>query len=524
LKKAHIILTFALAVPVILFLLQHYYFHSPDLSPTGFTVDENVLYMSYARQYLDQPGTQLFYSNPFDGNPQSPEIYFQPVTLLFSAAMKAGADPGLTFSLFGLIMALLCIYTGILVLQTLSGNERNYKWIALLFTWGGGLTAAAGLATWLFFPEHTWYTGLNAIHTADPANGWWGLNWGRNLFLPLEAYYHFLFLLNVYFVLKQRWMAAAGTAIFLALSHPFTGIEYLLIMNGWLLIEKLLLKNTKIPRWFWGAILLITIFHLSYYLIYLNNFPEHRQLFAQYSASWTYSLWVVIPAYSLFFLLSLFAGKQNKIHPVLSAPQQRLFLCWAVISFLLSKHEWFITPRQPLHFTRGYTWTGLFLFSLPVLRFLFYSWRHRYRVLVLSVLTLLLLNDNILWTINLLRKKEKTEWEGHLSQPTREMLQYLSANSSPADLLIGNATLVNYLANVYSPANAWISHPYNTPDIPNRQLLMDQFLAEGRMPEEWKGRKVLLIIDRNAEKPAAILPALKKNILFENTRYQVFTP
>ena len=148
----------------------------------------------------------------------------------------------------------------------------------------------------------------------------------------------------------------------------------------------------------------------------------------------------------------------------------------------------------------------------------------RYRVLVLSVLTLLLLNDNILWTINLLRKKEKTEWEGHLSQPTREMLQYLSANSSPADLLIGNATLVNYLANVYSPANAWISHPYNTPDIPNRQLLMDQFLAEGRMPEEWKGRKVLLIIDRNAEKPAAILPALKKNILFENTRYQVFTP
>lgn len=523
-KKAPVILSLALAIPVGLFLLQHYFYHSSGLQPTGFTVDENVLYMSYAHQYLDQPHAELFYSNPFDGNPSSPAIYFQPVTIFFAALMKAGADPGLTLSLFGLLMTIACIYTGILLLQTIAGREKNLGWLSLLFTWGGGLTAAAGIATWLFLPDHTWYSGLNAIYTADPANGWWGLNWGRNLFIPLEAYYHFLFLLNVYFVVKQRWVAAAAAAFFLSISHPFTGIEYLLIINGWLFIEKLLLKNKNIPYSFWISILWITAFHLLYYLVYLNQFPEHRKLFEQYSASWTYSLWVAVPAYSLVLLLSVIAAKLNKKFPLLSAPQQRLFLCWALISFLLSKHEWFIPARQPLHFTRGYTWAGLFLLALPVLVFLFNRWKYRYRTIVLAALITALLSDNILWTINLLRKKEQTEWEGHLTNPTREVLHFLAGNCTPADLLTGNARLVNYMANVYSPANAWVSHPYNTPDIPLRKSIQDRFLATGELPIEWERRRVLLIIDKNENFPEVHSAILGKRILFENSRYRIITP
>ena len=94
-------------------------------------------------------------------------------------------------------------------------------------------------------------------------------------------------------------------SLFLSVSHPFTGIEYLLIMNGWLFFEKLLFKNKNIPYWFWAGILVVTAFHLWYYLIYLNSFPEHRQLFSQYSAGWTYSLLIVIPAYCLVAFLSL---------------------------------------------------------------------------------------------------------------------------------------------------------------------------------------------------------------------------
>ena len=108
-RKKTILLSLLLSLPVILFVLQQYFQHSPNLKPTGFTLDENVLYMSYAHQYLDQDHTSLFYSNPFDGDPHSPNIYFQPVNFLFAGLMKLGADPGLTFTIFGLLMGFLCI-------------------------------------------------------------------------------------------------------------------------------------------------------------------------------------------------------------------------------------------------------------------------------------------------------------------------------------------------------------------------------------------------------------------------------
>jgi hypothetical protein len=118
-RNKTILISFLLSIPVILFVLQHYFVHSPDLKPTGFTTDENVLYMSYAHQYLDHDKFSFTYSNPFDGDPSSPKIYFQPVNFLFAGLMKLGMDPGLCYSLFGILMAIACIYLGIKILQHL---------------------------------------------------------------------------------------------------------------------------------------------------------------------------------------------------------------------------------------------------------------------------------------------------------------------------------------------------------------------------------------------------------------------
>jgi hypothetical protein len=226
--------------------------------------------------------------------------------------MKSGADPGSTFTIFGLLMAFLCILLGIKILQLLLPDYKNQSFIVTLFTWGGGLTALAGLLGSSFL--HGYQTGhwIDGIYQGDPANGWWGLNWGRTLFIPLEAYYHFLFLLNIYFILKQKWAAAAITAFFLSISHPFTGIEFLLIMNGWLLLEKIFYRNKNIPYWYWASILAVSIFHIWYYLVYLNSFPEHKQIFSQYSAGWTYSLFVAIPAYCLVAALSFLNAYINR--------------------------------------------------------------------------------------------------------------------------------------------------------------------------------------------------------------------
>ncbi len=524
-RKKSILFAILLSLPVILFVLHHYFYHSSDLKPTGFTVNENVLYMSYAHQYLDQENNSLFYSNPFDGDPASAKIYFQPVNLLFAAAMKAGIDPGLTFSLFGLLIVILCIYTGLKIIQHLLPDHKQQTLIAALFTWGGGLTAMAGLAGSLLLAGHHYPDWLDGIHLADPANGWWGLNWGRTLFIPLEAYYHFLFLLIIYLVLKQKWLAAIVASLFLSISHPFTGIEFLLIMNGWLFFEKIICKNKNIPYWYWAGILGITTFHLWYYMVYLNNFPEHRQLFSQYSAGWTYSLMIAIPAYCVVGGLSLFSAYINKpIKKFLAVPHQRLFLCWALIAFLLSKHEWFIKPMQPIHFTRGYIWAGLFLLSLPGLAWIInYLQFKRSRKWLLVGLIIVLLSDNFLWTVNILRKKETTEWEGHITDDTEQVLTFLKKTTTSKDLLTGNASLINYLVNVYAPANSWISHPFNTPKIEDRISIMQNFLQTGTQPAEWMNRKILIVINKKSE-PITIHTSLQINKSFENSSYVIFTP
>jgi hypothetical protein len=524
-RRKSILLSFLLSLPVLLFVLQQYYLHSPNLKPTGFTLDENVLYMSYAHQYLDQDHGSPFYSNPFDGDTQSPNIYFQPVNFLFAGLMKLGADPGLSITLFGLFMAFLCILLGIKILQLLLPGYKQQSFIATLFTWGGGLTALAGLMGSAFLQGYHTQHWMDGIYQGDPANGWWGLNWGRTLFIPLEAYYHFLFLLNIYFILKQKWAAAAGAALFLSISHPFTGIEFLLIINGWLMLEKLLYRNKKIPYWYWGAIFAVTLFHLWYYLGYLNSFPEHKQIFSQYSAGWTYSLLIAIPAYCLVAVLSFLYAWINRPYNKLPAiPHQRLFICWALIAFLLSKHEWFIKPMQPIHFTRGYVWAGLFLFALPALAWLIhYLQQSPIRKWLLYGFTFIFLSDNILWTAKLYSGTNNIEWEGHITKDTQEVLGFLQLQASYQDLLVGNASLVNYLVNVYTHTNAWVSHPFNTPKIEERTIQMQNYLQTGTRPPEWKERRILILLNKKTE-TVKLFPSLQINKLFENESYIIFTP
>jgi hypothetical protein len=523
-RGKRLILALLLSMPLIVFVVHHYTVHSNELHPTGFTTDENVLYMSYAHQYMDQEQFSPGYSNPFDGDPQSPKIYFQPATLLLAAILKAGADPGLSFSLFGLIMAFCCIYMGLLLIEHLLPHHPHRTLISILFTWGGGLTALAGIGAAIYSGQPLQQFS-DAIYIADPANGWWGLNWGRSLFIPLEAFYHFLFLLNTWLLLKKKWKGAVIAAAFLSISHPFTGIEYLLIVTGWMGLEKIVFRNKDIPAWVLTGHLLLIVLHAGYYLVYLPRFSEHRQLFSQYSAGWTYSFRVFIPAYALVFAFCILALRVHKTAKAfLAIPYQRLFLCWAVIAFLLSKHEWFIQPMQPIHFTRGYPWAGLFLLGLPGLYWLIESAKKgMLRKLMLAGIIFLLLLDNSLWTANLYRNKAATEWEGHITEDTRSVFDFLHKNTNPNDLLTGNARLVNYMANVYCAANSWVSHPYNTPLRQERLELMNRFFQAGVRPDTWKGRRVIIIQDKSTA-GFVLHPSLQSNTIFENSRYIIFIP
>ena len=164
-----------------------------------------------------------------------------------------------------------------MVVKILDHVFPHYKYlglVALLFTWGGGLTSVTGLLINTVFPSDEYGDWFDGMYLADPAGGWWGLNWGRTLFIPLEAWYHFIFLVNIYLVLKQKWAAGLFCTLFLSISHPFTGIEFLLIIIGWVVLEKIINRRNSIPPWYLATLIAIALFHAWYYLIYLASFAQ----------------------------------------------------------------------------------------------------------------------------------------------------------------------------------------------------------------------------------------------------------
>jgi hypothetical protein len=179
---------------------------------------------------------------------------------------------------------------------------------------------------------------------------------------------------------------------------------------------------------------------------------------------------------------------------------------------------------QPIHFTRGYIWAGLFLFSLPALVWLInYLQQSTVRKWLLYGFIFIFLSDNLIWSAKLLTGTNNIEWEGHITNDTRQVLNFLKSNGTNKDLLVGNASLVNYLANVYTHTNAWVSHPFNTPNIKERDIQMQVFLQTGVQLPEWKGRRILIAMNKKSE-PPWISPRLSKNKLFENETYVIFTP
>lgn len=134
-----------------------------------------------------------------------------------------------------------------------------------------------------------------------------------------------------------------------------------------------------------------------------------------------------------------------------------------------------------------------------------------------------MLLDNTVWTANLFRDKANVEWEGHITTDTKDVFNFLEKNAAPNDLLTGNARLINYMANVYSAANAWVSHPYNTPLRNERVEIMNRFLQSGIRPKEWNGRRILIVLDKR-DNPPVVHPSLTSNKVFENSSYSIFIP
>src|SRR5262245_57045685 len=94
-----------LLLPIYLLYLAH--FTNNVASGTGFLAYDMPYYMADARCYFDAGHFTLAYGLPFSTDPNTPHIYFQPLTLALGVLWKlTGSDPGVLFTVAGLIFAI----------------------------------------------------------------------------------------------------------------------------------------------------------------------------------------------------------------------------------------------------------------------------------------------------------------------------------------------------------------------------------------------------------------------------------
>lgn len=503
----------ALSLPMIIFFAAYLFHHDASLTPTGFIQYDNVSYVAYARQYLDTPAISLFYNNPFNESGNYTPIYFQFQTAFFALLLASGMAPGLILIPFTILCTIVCFRIIIAIYDNLVPSGRYRVAGITLFAWGGGLLTIAGSILKLV------NSSVDNIFFIDPAAGWWGLNLGRSLFFSCEAFYHLLFLGTILYVLKKNWLGAFVLVLIASISHPFTGIEILSIITAWILIERFLIQNREIPAWFIISILVLLSLHLFYYLYYLPTFPDHRSVSEQYALNWRLRFFNMIPAYGPVALIALIGIWKIGRTRFLSMPQHRLFLTWFIVAFLLANHEIFMTARQPIHFTRGYIWTSLFLLAIPGIHFILDRLRkYRYGLVATVIFFLLLFSDNFSWIYANAASKVTTTSTAYISKEQQDILNALNKHADAHSLLISRDDVISYMATVYTSTYSWYSHPYTTPSAKRKKAALDLFFEKGNIDSSWNGKRLFCLIDKQSNATSG-LPG--SALLLETANYKL---
>ncbi len=523
------LVSLALFAPALVPYASHFAFHPPGRLATGFIQYDMPNYLANAREHFDAGHFRFLYSNPFDPNYGSPAIYTQPMTLALGVIMHVtGIAPHHLFLIFELLAGWVCARVAVALYAEVVGLDGWARRLGLVvFFWGGGLLVLAAVAYLLATQGVVW----NAF-IFDPFDGWWFLNFGRNLVYPTESLYHALFFGCILSVLRQRFAIAAVVALVLSWSHPFSGVELLLILTSWSALEVFFVRKGAVPTGFLVALLILLGLHLGYYLVFLTRFPEHRAVMKIYARPWLLQATAFVPAYALVGALAAWSFRCLELARTFFAKApNRLYLVWFLVAFALANHEFAVKPIQPLHFTRGYIWTPLFLMGISTLVGLFTALKRRggpvLGSLAVGAVVAVLLLDNALWL-------GSKPWDADYGQPWTvpadqfAVYRWLSRPENRGALLIPDLHGRNwevdglgYLAAVYTPLRSWIGDAAHTPDLATRRREVAEFLESGRMVDAWRGKSLLVALDRHYPEPGW-LSATGVQPVYENPTYLVF--
>jgi hypothetical protein len=445
--------------------------------PTGFILYDMAYYCANGRAVFER-GNGLAYPNPYDPNPAAPVIYFHwLIWLLGVGVVKLGADPGLLLFGLGLVGAFACSWLTLrLVLAVLPGTE--YCGLLFLLTmWSGGALCLGGALVSALAHR----APADNLFLFDPVDGWWFLNWGRNLILPTESVYHALMAAAWLAVLRRHCWWALVPAALLAATHPFSGLQLLLILVAWYAIVAAREATPQaVARWLAASALLALL--LLYYLVFLERFGQHKALRREWSLEWTLTRTTIVLGYGPVAALAFVRLARQRLEP----RRNTAFLatCFTV-SFLLANHEWLLPPVQPLHFTRGYVWMPLWLLGMPLVQRGLVRARQALRPLLFATAvalggTLACL-DNALFLITNCR----TEPLGlYLSRDEKDALRWIDGHHCQGVLLCPNPDL-SYLAATYTSLRPYVGHLHNTPNFAERGQRVWTWAEGGAWDPAW---------------------------------------
>ena len=489
--KAYGFWALGLALPIYCLYAAHFLLPPEGMVATGFLHWDMPYYMANAREHFDH-GFSLTYGLPFSPFDETPKIYAQPFTLVMGALhYLTGIEPGYLFAGFGLVMAILCCGLTAAIYDRLIGLQGKLNAFGLvLLMWGGGLFTLFSLSLGLDDGDPV----LSQLLRFDPFNGNWFLNLGRNLAFSTEALYHALALAALLSVLVKRYGIALICLGALSASHPFTGLQINGIFSAWAILTLVFLPSTAPPRFFAFGTIAIIALHVLYYLVFLPTSAEHRDIMDMWALAWVLPGTSMLLAYGPVLIgagVTLYFHWQRKWS--FYAPETLLLLVlWAIISALLAKHELFITPHQPLHFTRGYIWLPLALLALPAVLSALRALRRESFVAAMiscAVLGMVMLADNVTWfTKQIVTRADN--YVGYVPIELKQVLGVLNRSEEPIDRVVG----VDYFVGIYTPYRTWAGRVNLTPSFDRRSWEAFAFVDSGRIPLAWQSETIAFVV------------------------------
>lgn len=348
---------------------------------SGFIQGDMPTYVCYARGgRKDTLG--VTYQNPHDLRPEEEAAHLVNLPIALVGWM---VDMGLTgVEIENALRALggLCMLLLLAKLVETCVGRRRWFWLSYLAIGAGGGFGWM-VAMWQGYASGLSIEGIDALASGmflvERDVYWWFVDLYRNLWYPLELIYHCLIFAQLLALMREKW---AVSNFFLALacaSNPFVGIQACGVQVGVFIVAST--RPHRPSRVALSSAVAIIAAFLAFYTLYLPTDPVAESLTHQHRGALNRVLevdvmvWAYGPALLGFAVVGLFVLARGWRSHWVVVPAMALCL----VTLVLSQNARFLEPGlMPLHFTRGYLHTSLWLIvmwavsrasnRLPILR------------------------------------------------------------------------------------------------------------------------------------------------------------